>query len=132
MRAMRRPTTATRSTDPRPRRSRRRAPRRALVGRQSGPPGADGLEGVPKGGLRGLLVEGGVDVGAHERLDRRREMLELANLSLERTRQRAPELVREPQRVLAHDDEQLRLDDPELPREPRARLRLVRPGELHA
>ncbi len=37
--------------------------RRLLIGRQFGPPGADGLECVPKGRLRGGLVEREVDVG---------------------------------------------------------------------
>ena len=61
----------------------RRDRARALVGRQCGPPGPDRLEGVPKGGLRGRLVERGVDVGDGERLDRRREALELAERALD-------------------------------------------------
>ena len=51
------------------------------VRRQLGPPGADGLEGVPKACLRRLLVEREVDVGDDERLDRRRELLKLAQRS---------------------------------------------------
>ena len=39
-----------------------------LVRRQLRPPGAEHLEGVPERGLRGLLVERGVDVGDDERL----------------------------------------------------------------
>ena len=42
------------------------------------------------------------------------------------------ELVQERERVVAHHDDQLRLHDPQLAREPRPRLVLVAAGELEA
>ena len=48
------------------------------------PPGAERLERVPERGLGRGLVERGVDVGDDERLDRRREPLELARASARR------------------------------------------------
>ena len=92
-----------------------------LVRRQLGPPRADGLEGVPERGLQRLLVERRVDVGADERVDRRREGLELARLRLHLLAEREVEPVEEAERVLAHADDELRLDDVQLAGEPLAR-----------
>src|SRR5712692_6981355 len=86
----------------------------ALVRRELRPPGTELLEGVPKRCLGRLLVERGVDVGDDERLDRRGEALELAHAPVERSRERELEPVHERERVVAHHDEQLRLDDVQL------------------
>src|SRR5262249_938363 len=103
------------------------------VGRKLSPPGAEQLEGVPEASLRDLLVERLVDVRHVERLDRRREPLELALLRLERRREREGQLVDEGDRRLAHYDEQLRLADVQLPRQPGLRLRVRgAAGELQA
>ena len=95
-RGARRPTRARCRERGRPRSTTRRrrrasaasasAPRPRLVRRQLCPPGAERLEGVPERGLRRLLVERGVDVGDDERLDRRREPLQLAERRLDRLR----------------------------------------------
>ena len=47
-----------------------------------------------------------------------REALELAQLRLDRGREREADAVQELERVLAHHDEQLRLDDPQLAPQP--------------
>ena len=70
----------------------------------------------------GRLVERRVDVRDDERLDRRRELLQLAELRLDRLRERELEVVQECERVLAHHDDELRLDDVQLARQPAARL----------
>src|SRR4249920_823638 len=97
------------------------------------PPGAERLEGVPERGLRGLLVERLVDVGRHERCDRGRE-------SLDDTRRRRVELVRERERetveeldaAIPHRDDELRLDDVELAHEPPRRVGRILRSELEA
>ena len=66
----------------------RRDARRASVRRQRCPPVAEQLERVPEARLRRLLVERRVDVGRDERVDRRRELLELALGRLELARER--------------------------------------------
>ena len=88
---------------PRPRRTRRgrrRAPRarvragaRASVSTAAAPPTrAERLEGVPERRLRRLVVERLVDVGRHERLDRRREALDHpVRLRVDRVREREAE-----------------------------------------
>ena len=60
--------------------------------------------------------------GTYERLDRRREALQLAELRLERVGKRELELVQEGERILAHHDDELRLDDVQLALQPRPRL----------
>jgi len=80
--------------------------------------------------LGGLLVQRLVDVGHVERLNRRREPLQLAECRFERVGQRKLELVQERERRLAHYDHELRLDDVQLAGEPRPRLLRVAPGEL--
>ena len=63
--------------------------------------------------------------GTDERLDRRREPLQLAELGLDRLPERELEVVQERERVLAHDDDELRLDDVQLPGQPPACLLVV-------
>ena len=79
---------ARRRTTSRPQRRGRRTPRRGSVRRCLAPPLAEHLEGVPERRLRRLLVERLVDVGRDERLDRRRELLQLPRSSA-RARARA-------------------------------------------
>ena len=71
----------------------RRDARPRLVRRQLVPTTAEQLERVPEARLRRLLVERLVDVGREERLDRRRELLQLAFGRLDLARER--ELRRE-------------------------------------
>src|SRR5437763_8664637 len=97
---------------------RRTRERAASVRRKLGPPGAELLERVPKACLGGLLVERCVDVGNEQRLGRGREALEFSDLRPQRIREREPELVEELQGLVAHDDDQLRLDDVQLALEP--------------
>jgi hypothetical protein len=79
-----------------------------------------------------LLVEGRVDVGNDQRVDRGREPLHVSRVRLEGVRQRKGELGEKAKRVLAHDHDQLRLDDMQLAREKRARLLDLLAGELEA
>src|SRR5439155_2684546 len=122
---------ATRST-----RAERRAARRrgapGSVGRELRPPRAELLEGVPKFVLGLLLVERGVDVGDYERLDRGGEPLQLAEAPGQPSRERELEAVHERERVLAHHDDELRLDDVQLAHEERARVLLALARELDA
>src|SRR5205807_5935710 len=104
----------------------------ALVRRQLGPPLAEWLEGIPKLGLGGSLVEGRVDVRDDERLHGRREALELARLVLHRIREREVERVEESDRALAHRHDQLRLNDVQFAGQERPRLVLVAVRELEA
>src|SRR5215217_518415 len=103
--------------------------REELIGRKLRPPGAQRFERVPKFRLGGLLVQRLVDVGHVERLNRRREPLQLTERRFERVGQRELELVQERKRRLAHHHHELRLDDVQLAREPRLRLLGVAPGE---
>ena len=112
-----------------------RAPRpvSGSVRRQLRPPRSQCLEGVPERRLRGLVVERGVDVRRHDRLDRRRVPVDDSQLALaEWIGERERQLVEEADRLRAHHDDQLRLHDVELPREPRRRLRVVLRAELEA
>src|SRR5205823_10674105 len=93
------------------RRGRRRRAPRTSVRRKGFPPHAERLERVPEARFLRLLVERLVDVGRIERLDRRSERLPLALRRLERAREREAEGVQERERLLAHDDDELRLDD---------------------
>jgi hypothetical protein len=90
-----------------------------------GPPGDDLLEGVPKARLGRLLVEGVVDVRHVQRLDRRGEVLQVAEDSPHLARQRELHRVQEGDRLLAHDYDELRLHDVQLAPEPATRLLLV-------
>src|SRR5207247_5836550 len=99
------------STGSRGMRSRGRAPSRALVGRQLGPPLAEWLESVPKLSLRGGFVERRVDVGDNQYLDRCCEPLELARLVLHRIGKRELDRVEELDDALSHRHDQLRLHD---------------------
>ena len=79
-----------------------------------------------------LLVERRVDVRRYERIDRRRELLQLALGRLDLSRERELHRVEERDRRLAHDDDQLRLHDVQLAEEKGPRLLLVAVGELQA
>src|SRR5204863_9742858 len=83
-------------------------------------------------GLRGLLVERLVDVGDDQRLDRRREPLQLAGLRLDGIAQWEIEAVQELPRRLAHHHDELRLDDVQLPRQPGPGLFGILAVELEA
>src|SRR5205823_10896565 len=102
------------------------------IGRQLGPPRAELLERVPKACLGRLLVERSVDVGNDQRLDRRGEALEPADLRLQGIGEWELDLVQESQRVVAHDDDELRLHDVELAREERPGFLVGFSGELDA
>src|SRR5262249_26275275 len=114
---MRRPTRATRSRATTTRRSnsrgrrpaRRTPPCAGLIRRQLGPPGPEQLERVPESCLRRLVVERRIDVRDDERLDRRREPLDLPGRPLEPVSERELDAVQELERVLAHHDDELRL-----------------------
>src|SRR6188472_1985134 len=89
----------------------------ASVRRQLGPPGPQRLERPPETRLRSLLVERIVDVRDDERLDRRRQLLQSARARLERLRERELETVQQGERLVAHDDDKLRLHYVKLPEE---------------
>jgi hypothetical protein len=63
------------------------------IRRQLRPPRADFLEGIPELGLLLLLVERRIDVGHDERVDRRREALQLSESRLDATAEWEVELV---------------------------------------
>src|SRR5665811_369729 len=89
----------------------RRLPRLVSVGRLFRPPRPDQLERLPESRLGRLLVERGVDVGAVEHFDRRGGALYGAERGLELIGERELDLVHEAKRLLAHDNEQPRLND---------------------
>src|SRR5206468_1584779 len=96
------------------------------------PPWAQRLESVPELRLRRLLVERRVDVRHVQRLNRRSPVLERAQVGLELGRERELERVQERERVLAHDDDELRLDDVQLANEEGAGLLVGLVRELEA
>src|SRR6266566_5435563 len=105
---------------------------RALVGRQLGPPLAEWLEGVPKLSLRGGFVEGLVDVGDYQYLDRCSETLQLARFVLHRIGKREVDRVEELDDALSHRHDQLRLHDVQFAGEEGTRLILLTVRELEA
>src|SRR4051794_4084799 len=87
--------------------TRMRAMARRLVRRQIRVPVAQRPKRAPELALGGLVVQGGVDVRAPQRLTRGRQPLDLTRLGVETAAERHSELVELAQRRLAHDD-----DDP--------------------
>ena len=70
--------------------------------------------------------------GTYEHLHGRRPFLQRPELRLELAGERELEPVQERERVLAHDDDELRLDDVQLADEERPRLVVALVGELEA
>ena len=91
---------------------------RRLVRRQGRVPLAERAERGPEAALRGGVVERRLERWGDERLDRRRQVLDDAELVLERLRQREVEAVDDGERVLAHHDHDLGLHDVQLAQQP--------------